>query len=345
MKKSSAIVIVILLALVAFSVYVYRSKSDMSTADDDSRNFSYKDTASITRIFMADKDGNTSLVKRTDKGWIVNDKYTCRPEAVLNLLEVIKNVEVQMPVPKEARKNVLQQMAAGAVKVEIYAGDELVKQYYVGHETPDSQGSYMLLTDPETGKNYSEAYACFIPGFIGYLKPRYIANETEWRDRVVLNYIPPQMKQVSVEHLDLPRDSSFTIELRAASSFVLRSKAGNEIPFDDARMRQYLIYFQNLSYEGLITGKNKKLQDSLSLQVPFCILSVTTTSFKTDVFKMYRKKVRPDVKFDQGVVYDFDPDRFYLSFDNGREWAIAQYFVFGKLLVTPVYFLSESVKK
>jgi len=345
MKKSSGIVIFILLALAALALYVYRSRGRMDTASDDSRNFSYKDTASITSIFIADKEGNRSLIKRTAKGWIVNDKYLCRGDAILNLLEAIRNVEVQYPVPKEAQENVIKFLASGALKVEIYAGGELVKQYYIGHETPDSQGSYMLLTDPESGKNYREAYACFIPGFVGYLQPRYIAKETEWRDRLVLNYIPPQMKQVKVEHLDLPRDSSFTIDLLTTSNFVLKNGNGKQIQFDEARLKQYLIYFQNISYEGLITGKNKKLQDSLSLQLPFCVLSVTTTGFRTDVFKMYRKKVRPDVTFDQGVVYDYDPDRFYLNFDDGREWAVAQYYVFGKLLVTPEYFGDESVKK
>jgi hypothetical protein len=251
-----------------------------------------------------------------------------------------------MPVPKSAKENVIRFMASGALKVEIYVGDDRVRQYYVGHETEDSQASYMLLSDPETGKNYKDPYACFIPGFNGYLQPRFIARENEWRDRLVLNYIPPQMKEVKVQYNRLPADSSFSIELLSTTNFKLKDGNGNTLTFDDSRLKQYLIYLQNISYEGLITGMNQRLLDSLAMQTPFCVLSVTTTQFKTDVFKMYRMPPKPDVVPEKGVTFEFNPDRFYLRFNNDKEWAIAQYYVFGKLLVTPQYFAAAvAVKK
>jgi hypothetical protein len=49
---------------------------------------------------------------------------------------------------------------------------------------------------------------------------------------------------------------------------------------------------------------------------------------------------------EHGVTYSNDPDRLYLRFANDKEWALIQYFVFGKLLVTPPYFApATSVKK
>jgi hypothetical protein len=344
MKKSSVLIITVLLVLVSLSIYIYRTKGSMSTLDNDDRAFSFKDTAAITKIFIADKEGHSASVERTKIGWVVNGKYPCRSEAILNLLEVIRNVTVKMPVPKAAKENVIRFMASGALKVEIYVGDDRVKQYYVGHETEDSQASYMLLSNPETGKNYKDPYACFIPGFNGYLQPRYIAKENEWRDRLVLNYIPPQLKEVKVQYNGMPADSSFSIELLSATNFKLKDGNGRAVSFDDARLKQYLIYLQNISYEGLITGMNNRLMDSLATQKPFCVLSVTTTQFKTDVFKMYRMAPNPDVVPEKGVTFEFNPDRFYLRFDNDKEWAIAQYYVFGKLLVTPQYF-AVAVKK
>lgn len=211
MKKTSSLIIALLVLLVGISIYIYRSKSGLTTVDEEDRNFRYKDTAEITRIFLADKDGNKSDLKRTKKGWVVNDKYNCRSDAILNLLEVIKLVEVKMPVAKNARENVIKYMSAQSIKVEIYSGEELVKQYYVGHETEDSEGSYMLLSDPETGKNFKDPYVCFIPGFKGFLMPRFITNENEWRDRLVMNYIPPQIKQIKVQLFNAPADSSLRL--------------------------------------------------------------------------------------------------------------------------------------
>jgi hypothetical protein len=346
MKKISSLVIIsLLLILAGTSIYIFTSKSSRSFDDEGSRNFSFKDTASITRIFIADKDGHKADLKRNNGSWIVNDKYTCRGDAILNLLEVIKNVEVKMPVAKSVRESVLKYMAAQALKVEIYKGEELVKQYYVGHETEDSEGSYMLLTDEETGRNFKDPFACFIPGFKGYLLPRFITNENEWRDRIVMNYIPPQLKQISLKNYNAP-DSSFTIELVNANLFKLRDAAGKEIAFDDGALRQYLVYLQNVSYEVLLTGKNKKLQDSLIMAKPFASMSVTSKDNTTDVFNFYRKQFLGDINPELGVTYDFDPDRMYLSFDKDKEWALVQYFVFGKLLVNTSYFSpSNTVKK
>lgn len=346
MKKTSSIVIItILLILAIVSIFIYKSKHNSTTVDEDARNFEFKDTAAITKIFIADKEGDKSIITRTSKGWVVNDKYSCRSDAILNLLESIKRVEVKMPVEKTAKEGVLKIMASTALKIEIYTGDELVKQYYIGHETPDSEGSYLLLTDPKSGKNYPDPYVCFIPGFKGYLQPRFIAKENEWRDRIVLNYIPPQLKQIKVQHFNMP-DSSFTIDLNSTTSFSLKNAKNSEVAFDEAKMKQYLAYYQNISYEALITGMNNKLTDSLSLNKPFCIISITTTDFKTSEFKFYHKQPNALITPEHGVTFQNDPDRLYLRFANDKEWALIQYYVFGKLLITSNYFTPPgSVKK
>lgn len=346
MKKSSIFIILILACLTGISIYIYKTKGSLSTLDEDSRNFRFKDTAAITRIFIADKDGNQSEIIRKKSGWIVNDKYTCRSEAILNLLEAIKLVEVKMPVPKTARENVIKFMAAQAIKIEIYTNDGLVKQYYIGHETEDSEGSYMLLTDIESGKNYKDPFVCFIPGFKGFLQPRFIANENEWRDRIVLNYIPPQMKKVRLLYNGESADSSYTIDLITSNSFKLKNSKDQEINFSDSKLRQYLVYLQNISYEVLLSGKNKKLQDSLLSVKPFATLEVTTIDSKVEKYNFYHKKFMGDVNPELGVTYKYDPDRLYLSFNNDKDWALIQYYVFGKLLISYNYFqVLNSVKK
>jgi hypothetical protein len=347
MKKNSSLVLIgILLALIAFSIYVYKSKPKSSTIDTDARNFSFKDTAAITKIFIADREGNKVTLERNKSNWMVNKKFICREDAILNLLEVIKNVEVKQPVSLQERAPVIKFMSAHAFKVELYTGDQKVKQYYVGHETPDSEGSYMLLSDPESDENYKEPFVCFIPGFKGYLMPRFIVDENEWRNRLVLNYIPPQLREISMRHYDTAPDSSFTIQLKNTTQFLLKNYRQEIIPFDEGKMKQYLAYFQNISYEVLITGKNKRLEDSLSQQKPFCVIKLTTTAQEIKEFKFFRKHFDGLVDPEHDVKYNYDPDHLYLRFANDKEWALGQYYVFGKLLITPNYFLQiPSVKK
>ena len=344
-RRRSLILVSALLVLAGAAVYLKFSDRGTTTSGDKSRQFAYKDTAAITRIFIADKEGSRSDLVRTRDGWYVNNKYRCRSEAVLNLLEVIRNIDVKMPVPRQAKESVVRIMAAAALKVEIYVGKKLVKQYFVGHETADGDGSYMLLTDPETGRNYEDPYVCSIPGFIGYLLPRYIAKEHEWRDRLVVNYIPPEMSKIEVLHKGMP-DSSFVIDLESTTSFQLTDGRKQALPFSEERMKQYLSYFQNLHYESLITGRYPNLQDSLKQAGPFCTVIVTARPFRRETFRFYRKKFAGQFEPEIGVVYDYDPDRLYMSFQEGREWAICQYFVFGKILQNSAYFSArDSVKK
>ncbi len=181
-------------------------------------------------------------------------------------------------------------------------------------------------------------------GFKGFLQPRFIAKEHEWRDRVIVNFIPPQIKQIDV-HYAQNLDSSFTINLINANAFQLKNKAGLDLPFDLVKLKQYLVYFQNISYEALITNRNVKLQDSLLKVKPFASISITTQDFKNHVYDFYRKTFVGDVNPELGVVYPYDPDRLYLNYDNKKEWALVQYFVFGKLLITQNYFAPQTTVK
>ncbi|MBA3663931.1 MAG: hypothetical protein H0W61_06945 [Bacteroidetes bacterium] len=342
-KRSSFIIIGILLLLTGFALYTYKYKNRNSTIDGEARNFKYQDTAAITKIFIADKEGDRSTLVRTKNAWVVNNKYPCRPDAILNLMEAIKHMEVKMPVSKHAKEGILKVMAATALKVEIYAGEKKVKQFYIGHETTDSEGSYALLSDPSSGENYKDPFVVFIPGFQGFLIPRFIAKEGEWRDRVVMNFTPPQMKQIKLLNNEQP-DSSFTIELLSTTDFKLKDAHGKEIPFDINKMKQYLAYFQNVSYEAVFTGKAKKLEDSLAALKPFVSLSVSSNNFRTSDYKFFYKQPTSLIP-EEGVVYKHDPDRLYMRFDADKEWALIQFYVFGKLLVNPGYFAPASVKK
>lgn len=346
MKRSSLITILVLLALIVASILVFRKKGGSGTLDEDARNFKVKDTASISRIFMADKNGKQCTVVRTPKGWMVNDKFYVRPDAILTLLETIKNIEVKHPVAKSGKDGILKTMAYRAIKVEIYAGDDLIKQYYVGHETQDGEGTHMLLTDIESGDNYPDPFVVFIPGFNGYLNTRYIVEEKFWRNLSVINFSPDQLKRVEYKNLAKP-DSSFAINLKSTKEFELVDFKGQKLPFDDMKMKQYLAYFLNLNAEALFTSADKSTSDSLSTQgKPFAQYTITDKQDKKYDYYFYFKPVPKETNIEYGVRFKYDPDRLYVNFEDKKEWGVIQYFVFGKLLITTGYFKANPpVKK
>jgi hypothetical protein len=344
-NRSSLIVITLLTILCAVSFYLYKNKTSGSTLDKDARNFAVEDTASITKIFLADKNNHSLTLQRTKEGWKTTNGYHARPDAINLLLYTIRSLEVKSPVSKNAKKAVLKFMVGQGIKVQIYKGDELIKQYYIGSENAENDGTHMLLTNLDTGDNYDDPYLMCIPGFNGYLSSRYFLSEDEWRERLSINYTPPQLKEIKVEFSEKP-DSSFVIKLKSTTSFELQKLNGTPIPFEEAKMKQYLAYFQNISYEKLLTNVNRRLCDSVRNAIPFIKMSITDNQNKVREFNFVRKYSSPELNMKYGHDYVYDPDRLFMRYDNDKEVALIQYYVFGKLLQTYEYFLPKSsVKK
>lgn len=341
MKKSSLITIAILLALVATSIYVYKNKNRSSTINKEASDFRVKDTNTIDKIFLADKNGHSVLLERKKDGWQLNGKHHVRPDAIELLLYTIASVEVKSPASKNARANAIKLMAAKSTKIEIYSKGEKIKQYFVGHATQDQTGTYMILTNPETGENFEEPFLTHIPGFNGFLTTRYNTDEMDWRDRLLINLTPPKIKQIQLELHEMP-DSSFVIDLFSMQRFGLKAlKGAKQLPFAEDKIKQYIAYFQNVNCE-ITLDKTNHLADSLSKSgIPFATLSITDRNNEVNNYQFYHKHPIADKNEQYGVDYKYDPDRLFIRYNNGKDFGIAQFYVFGKILQTYSYFLPQ----
>lgn len=341
MQKKSIIIILMLALLSGLAIYFYKTKGGHSTIDKEMSDFAVKDTASIDKIFLADKDGKTILLEKTKTGWTVNGKYPARYDAVEMLLYTIRMVEVRSPVSKSSMKNVLKIMASKSTKVEIYSHGDKIKQYYVGHTTQDHLGTYMLLTNLDNDENYEEPFVTHIPGFDGFLNTRYYTDEIDWRDRLVFNYSPPQIKQIKLD-LHIMPDSSFTIDLFSMQRFGLKTGKGEQLNFDEAKLKQYITYFFNVNTE-VVLDKKDHLTDSLSKSgIPFATLTVFDRNNGKSVCEFYRKKPIAAKNQEYGIDYQYDPDRLFIKYNDGKDYGVAQYYIFGKILQTYGYFLKRN---
>ncbi len=337
MKKSSIIILAILIALAGISIYIYKTKGKTSTIDKEASDFKYKDTASIDKIFLADKDGKQLLVEKKAGAWVLDGKFHVRPDVIDLLLYTIRSVEVKSPVSKLSRTTVIKTMAAKSTKIEVYSKGQKVKQYFVGHPTQDHTGTFMILTNLETGENYEEPFITHIPGFDGFLTTRYNTSEIDWRDRLLINYRPPQIKQIKLDLHEIP-DSSFVLDLFSMQRFGLKTKKGS-MTFEEDKMKQYIAYFQNVNCEIVLDKKNH-LVDSLSKSgIPFATLTITDRNNATNVCEFYHKHTNATTKEEYNIDYKYDPDQLYVRYNNGKDFGVAQFYVFGKILQTYEYFL------
>lgn len=340
MKKNKiAILLVAILVPVTLWLVQHNNKS---TIKKELRDFAVEDTGGITQLFIVEKSGDKVKLDRMGKGqWQVNNKYPARQDGINLLLATIKNVQILSPVDKKAQESVIKTLASTARKIEIYAGDELIKVYYVGGETQDHLGTYMLLSDAKTELNSTVPFIMYIPGFNGYLTSRYFTAEKDWRDRNIFSYKANEITSVKVECFNRPEQSfEITGQNNQYNIQLLQDNKSLE-GFDTLAIKQYLVYYENIGYESLENTFTKK--DSVITSPPCNRITVTDSKGNKTSITMFLKPPPPERIDPDGMPLKHDPDRLFAVI-NGQDFVLIQYYVFGKLLPDPAVYFRQRPK-
>lgn len=308
--------------------FVFRDKSTFS---NNEAGFQIKDTASVGKMFLADKRGKQILLERKEDGiWILNGKYRTMQQPVNILLTTLNRQVAQYPVPQSAYDNVIKMLAGDAVKVELYdrSGDKMCV-FYVAGEVNNNKGSYMLMDGSEI------PYVVQIPGFEGYISGRYSTAIEDWRDRTVFDVPETELKSVAVTYNEEPLNS-FTLKRVAADNIEVDVDKAlmTGKPLNKRRAGVYSRFFAKVYSEGYINGALH--MDSILKSVPkYCGIDVTATNGKTahaDVYWMpINKRSKNMLTPFPGIDNRFDADRFYAVINNFKDTVIIQRETFDKI--------------
>ncbi|MCX6273394.1 MAG: DUF4340 domain-containing protein [Bacteroidetes bacterium] len=353
MKKNRVVIILTLLLAVTAAILLFSRNS--STLKKETTNFAVDDTATITRIFMADKASHTVELARSDSGgWRVNKQYCVRPDAIEILLKTMLNVDVMEPVAKSSRNTILKRIASSGVKVEVYQHvfridlfgwiqlfphEKRTRVYYVGSATPDNLGTYMIMEDTDI------PYITFIPGFRGFISVRYSPRIEDWRDHTVFNTAIADIKSVRIDHVEVP---GFSLEVDRAGerAFSLKSLySGKAISdYDTMKVLEFLSAFSNIKFEALVNGFSRQKVDSILGSKPFHIITLTQKNGKVITVKTFHR-VNPDGESEvDGSQVPYDRDRMYAQINDRKELVLIQFFVFDYIVKPISDFLKAPAK-
>ena len=345
--KKNTLIIIITLTLLIFAGLLYFNRTS-STFRDREKSFAVKDTATITKIFLADKQNRTVLLERVTAGeWQLNDTYLARQSGVELLLETMANLVPRYPVPKNAHDNIVAQMAAQSVKVEVYQEvyridlfdrirmfphEKLTKVYYVGSATADNMGTFMLMEGADM------PFVVQLLGLRGYVAPRYSTLEKEWRDHTVFKTKLYDIREVVMEVPGDP-EGSYRI-VNGEDGITFSGMAANRpMPYDTLKMMNFLTAFTDIRFESLIEGMDPAMQDSIINSMPMNILTVVDTEGNTNTVKTFFKPNSERTFDPQGNVYAYDVDRLYGLVNGGEDFVLLQYYVFDRVLRPISYFM------
>jgi len=323
---------ILLLAAIATALYFILSKNQNSVLDHDPDDFAIEDTSLVDKLFLADKNGNTTTLIEKGNIWYVKDKGVANKDRVDQLLATIKRVRVKNPTPKSAMENVIKDMAGSSVKIEIYQKGKLYKSYFVGGTTPDELGTYMAMNNED-----KLPFVTHIPGFFGYLNTRYFADEDEWLTKKIFGYNPTNIQEVKVEYPD-SQEYSFQLQ-KNGSEFELSSSVLNLNSSELSRGNaiRFLLNFEDFQYEKRLKERKSILLDSLNKEQAIARVSVRTLNNEdihtVTFYPIYRERVNPDAK---NKYYIFR--LFAMSSKRPDELFTVQKSLLNKILLRPDYF-------
>jgi hypothetical protein len=315
MKKNLLYAAVLILLLAA--AWWITQKDDRSTLDPNETVFSVEDTARIDRIFIADKSGRSILAEKEPDGrWLVNDTYYARWEVIDYILGAFRQMEVRMPVPKAGVENVKKQLSVTGKKVELYSKGKKVQVVYVGHATIDSRGTYMIKEGAET------PFIIHIPGWEGYLSPRFFTNLQDWREQVIIKLHPDSIASVATEFPNAPAES-YLLSINPDKTFTLLDGSGKtQAMVNEAFAKSLFAGFNKVQVESF--DNHGVMRDSIVNMAPSWLnLKVTEKNGKTHTFTTYFKSQLNQLDV---VLLDVMPDldRDYLFYKEGNEFAVIQ---------------------
>lgn len=320
MKKTNLILLVavIVLAIIAAIIYFAQNTDKKSVY----RDFAVQDTASVDKIFMADKNNNTITLERKQNYWIVNQKYKARRDLTNLLLETILKIEVSAPVPDSKLDKVLKDISTSGIKTEIYQNGELTKTYYVGGVTEDNTGTYMIMEGSDL------PFIIRIPGFNGFLTVRYATLLNEWREKQIFNYDVNDIARVMVEYPGMAQES-FIAYSKGNNVFDLTNIDGSAVDFDfdTLLVKEYISRCKFVGFEAYIMDElQDKKRDSLMNEPVVSKISVEDRAGDVQSVKIYYRPNLEKLLDDNGELFEWDIDRLY-GIINDKEVVLVQYYI------------------
>jgi hypothetical protein len=349
--KKNKILILVIVTLAAIAL-VFTLGNEGTTLKDRESGFAVYDTASVTKIFMADMNVDEVLLERKGDGWVINGKSRANTRMVDVLLETMNKVKVKAPVSLASRDNVLRRMATNGKKVEVYQmvyrinlfdrikffqHEKLTRVFFVGDNTQDNLGTYMLMEGAEN------PYIVFIPHFRGYLSLRFSPKPDDWKSHAVFQHKLTDIDQVTVSFTREPANSYIVDVNNQLGNYTLsRLQDGQQVDgFDTLRLLNFLTSFRDLRFESRLNNIMSPVKiDSVINSPSLYEITLVDTKGETTYVKMFEKKAASTE--DTGLPLEQIPtdfDRMYALVNDGEDFVLIQYYVFDKVLYPLSHYL------
>lgn len=310
--------------LIGIAIYLYFSHFSSGTINPSNKKFAVLDTSIITSIRISN-DSLELFINRTEKGWMLNNSYPTRPEAIRAIQNVITRLEAGSPLPHSVADSLQSEINAKGIKVEIFAENSVIKSYSALFTKKFNLGTIGKLTDSKI------AFTLQVSNYNGDIASLFVLDPDYWKSNKLFIADINQISRVDVEIPNKP-EKSFSITLDNGGIHLKATYFDRDIErFDTVGVQNFIMGLTGLSFERLLSKSSKEERAAIVLSQPDQIFTITLTNNRKLVLKTYPIPV--DEYMDEfGRTVKFDLNRLYISFNGDAILAVSTYVMFDPVL-------------
>ncbi len=284
-NKNVLLWLVLVFVLGGLTAFYLMTNSAKRSSESWDRQFAVPDIERVHKIFIADRRGHSTLLERSNKGWIYNEKYPANPHVMKELLHHIQYLEVYYLPAHAAVPTMVKDLATKGIKVELYdKKGENIKTYYLGSPTADGVGTYAIMEGAE------KPYVVYNPSIRGSIVGQFMITGDDWRDKTVVRENPDRIRYVSIEY-PKQQNQSFILEKKAEGQYGLHpfyefTPPINK-PLNASIVEAYLQGFRQIGAESYENGLPAAKRDSILQTVPFALITIKNEEDKETRLRLF----------------------------------------------------------
>jgi hypothetical protein len=329
MNKKNLIISIIFIALAGIAWFLIKKENVNPSAKYPDRDFAVQDTQQIYKIFLADREGETILLERQKKGWLLNGKYEAFDHTVNMLLSTIAELRVKYIPPRVAVPNLVNDIASNGIKVELYdKTNSKMKTFYVGGNTSDDLGTPFIM------EGYEQPYVMHLAALEGGLRSRFRIREKQLISRWIFREDPDNIAEISINYLT-QRNKSFVLTLDKKNPEIkpyypitqpIQAKL-----FPPA-VESYIYHFKKLGAEAIIQDQVEI--DSIMKLIPFCEITLKNKDGEITDLKLWpiHDMIEEQSSKFNNPQTEWFVERYYAYSETKGLFYLIQHHVFGSIL-------------